>query len=162
MNKSQQGFTLIELITVIILLGILSAFAISRFPSSQSYSTTIIKNQFIASARLAQQTSLARSSTTSNVTLSISEVSEEWNLVIAGAGGDSYTAKVDKGNEQIRFGTNLVSACSALTASPLTLVFDGDGNRIPRQNLRVCIDSDIDYELCISPSGYAYEGTCLP
>lgn len=162
MNKSQQGFTLIELITVIILLGILSAFAISRFPSSQSYSTTIIKNQFIASARLAQQTSLARSSTTSNVTLSISEVSEEWNLVIAGAGGDSYTAKVDKGYEQIRFGTNLVSACSALTASPLTLVFDGDGNRIPRQNLRVCIDSDIDYELCISPSGYAYEGTCLP
>jgi len=162
MNKSQQGFTLIELITVIILLGILSAFAISRFPSSQSYSTTIIKNQFIASARLAQQTSLARSSTTSNVTLSISEVSEEWNLVIAGAGGDSNTAKVDKGNEQIRFGTNLVSACSALTASPLTLVFDGDGNRIPRQNLRVCIDSDIDYELCISPSGYAYEGTCLP
>lgn len=162
MKKSQQGFTLIELITVIILLGILSAFAVSRFPSSQTYSTTIIKNQFLASARLAQQTSLARSSTASNVTLNISTISGEWHLIITGAGGNSYTATIDQGNEQIRFGTNLVAACSALDAAPLTLTFDGDGNRIPRQNLRVCIDSDIDYELCISPSGYAYEGACLP
>ncbi|MEH6448590.1 MAG: GspH/FimT family pseudopilin [Oleispira sp.] len=162
MNKYQQGFTLIELITVIILLGILSAFAISRFPSTQSYSTTIIKNQFIASTRLAQQTSLSRSSPIGNVTLNVSVIGGEWSLVVSGAGGASYTALVDRGSEQFRFGTNLTAACSALTAAPLMISFDGDGNRIPKQNLRVCIDSDIDYELCISPSGYAYEGTCLP
>ena len=162
MNKYQQGFTLIELITVIILLGILSAFAISRFPSSQGYSATIIKNQFIASTRLAQQTSLSRSSPVGNVTLNVSVIGGDWSLVVAGAGGASYTAQVDRGSEQVRFGTNLTAACSALTAAPLMISFDGDGNRIPKQNLRVCIDSDIDYELCISPSGYAYEGTCLP
>jgi MSHA pilin protein MshC len=162
MDKYQQGFTLIELVTVIILLGILSAFAISRFPSSQNYSTTIIKNQVLASARLAQQTSLSRSSSNANVVLNVSEVLGVWNLVVSGAGGISYTAQLDRGSEQVRFGTNLTAACSALTAAPLAISFDGDGNRIPNQNLRVCIDSDIDYEMCISPSGYAYEGTCLP
>lgn len=162
MIKTQQGFTLIELITVIILLGILSAFAISRFPSSQGYSTAIIKNQLIASARLAQQTAMSRSSPTNNVVLNVSEVAGHWNLIISGAGGTAtYTAQLERKSEQIRFGTNFTAACSTLTAAPLAINFDGDGNRSPKQNLRVCIDSDVDYELCISPSGYAYEGTCI-
>ena len=162
MDKYQQGFTLIELITVIILLGILSAFAISRFPSSQGYSTTIIKNQLLASARLAQQTSLSRASSAVNVTLTVSEVAGQWNLNVAGGSGINYSAQVERGSEQVRFGTSLVAACSALAAAPLTITFDGDGNQIPFQNLRICIDSATDLELCISPSGYAYEGSCIP
>lgn len=165
MKKYQQGFTLIELITAIILLGILSAFAISRFPSSQAYSTAILKNQFIASARLAQQTSLSRASlslTNTNVTLNVSSVGAVWDLVVSGADGIAYSAQIDKSSEQIRYGTSLSASCSALASAPFLISFDGDGNRIPKENLRVCIDSDIDYELCISPSGYVYEGHCLP
>jgi MSHA pilin protein MshC len=162
--KLQQGFTLIELITVIILLGILSAFAISRFPSAQGYSATIIKNQLIASARLAQQTALSRASAGANVVLNVSVIAGQWNLVVSG-GGISYSSQIDRGDEQIRFGTDLVSACSALAVAPLAVSFDGDGNQIPSQNLRICIDSASasfsDYEICISPSGYAYEGSCL-
>lgn len=162
MEKYQQGFTLIELITVIILLGILSAFAISRFPSTQGYSTRIIGNQIIASARLAQQTALSRSSMV-NTNLAISEVAGNWNLVISGDANQALA--VDRGNEQVRFGTDLVAACSTLAAAPLTITFDGDGNRVPAQNLRICIDAtaaaERDIELCISPSGYAYEGSCF-
>lgn len=161
MDKYQQGFTLIELVTVIILLGILSAFAMSRFPSSQGYSTTIIKNQFLASARLAQQTSLSRASSSANVTLTVSESSDDWILVVAGGSGSSYSATIDQGSEKIRSGTNFTGACSALSSSPFTVTFDGDGNRVPFENLRVCIDSTTDLELCISPSGYTYEGMCL-
>jgi|TARA_B110001454_G_scaffold29420_1_gene28762 MSHA pilin protein MshC len=160
--KFQQGFTLIELITVIILLGILSTFAISRFPQKQGYSTAIIKNQLLASARLAQQTSLSRSSSIDNLIFNVFENSGDWNFVISDGAGTSYEAKIERGSEQIRFGTNLTAACSSLSTAPFTVIFDGDGNRIPSQNLRICIDSATDFELCISPSGYAYEGTCLP
>lgn len=162
MKNNQQGFTLIELVTVIILLGILSAFAISRFPDSQGYSTTIIKNQLLASTRLAQQTSLSRASSAVNVTLTVSEIAGEWNFVITGGSGIGFSAEVERSSEQIRFGTSLSAACSALTAAPLTITFDGDGNQTPFQNLRICVDSVTDFELCISPSGYIYEGTCLP
>jgi MSHA pilin protein MshC len=84
MGNKQQGFTLIELIMVIILLGVLSVFAMSRFSSGQAYSGTIIKNQFLASARLAQQTSLSRSSpniSNTNVKLNVSIVAGDWILV---------------------------------------------------------------------------------
>lgn len=163
MGKFQQGFTLIELVTVIILLGILSAFAISRFPSSQSYSTNIITNQFIASARLAQQTALSRSSVavSNHTTLNVSGSAGNWDIAVT-SGSLNYESQVDQGSEQIRFGTDLSAACSSLSSAPLTVTFDGDGNRVPAQNLRVCIDSDVDVELCFSPSGYVYEGSCIP
>ena len=163
MEKYQQGFTLIELITVIILLGILSAFAISRFPSTQSYSSHIITNQLIASTRLAQQTALARSSINvlDHTVLTISGTANFWNLVVSDR-NPIYSAQVDRGNEQIRFGSNFSAACSSLTAAPLSITFNGDGNRVPTQSLRVCIDSVTDVELCISPSGDIYEGSCIP
>lgn len=163
MKIHQQGFTLIELITVIILLGILSAFAISRFPSSQSYSTRIISNQLIASARLGQQTALARASVNAanHTVLNVNPNANTWTLAVT-AGGTNYTAEVKRGAEQVRFGNDLSAACASLTAAPLSITFDGDGNRVPAQNLRICIDSVTDVELCISPSGYIYEGSCLP
>ena len=173
MKLTQQGFTLIELITVIVLLGILSAFAVSRFPSSQSYSTTVIKNQLIASARLAQQTAMSRASVSSSgqTQLQVTDDSDNWYLNIT-SGPVSYSAQVDRGGEQVRYGTNMLASCSALTASatasastPLVLTFNGDGNRVPAIALRICVgtpSSTADIELCISPSGYAYEGTCLP
>lgn len=163
MKNYQQGFTLIELITVIILLGILSAFAASRFPSSQSYSTAIITNQLIASLRLAQQTALSRSSVDSinHTQLDVTGGSDDWRLVVS-SGSLTYDAQVGRDDEEIRFGSDLALSCSALAPAPLTVTFDGDGNRVPFENLRVCIDSATDIELCISSSGYAYEGSCIP
>jgi MSHA pilin protein MshC len=162
MKNYQQGFTLIELITVIILLGFLSAFAASRFPSSQGYSTTIISNQLIASLRLAQQTALSRSSvdSTNHTQLNVTGGIDDWRLVVS-SGSLIYDAQVGREDENIYFGSNLAVSCSALSPVPLTITFDGDGNRVPFENLRVCIDSATDIELCISASGYAYEGSCI-
>jgi MSHA pilin protein MshC len=163
MKNTQQGFTLIELITVIILLGILSAFAVSRFPSSQRYSTTIITNQLIASLRLAQQTALSRASVDSinHTRLDVTEDGDDWLLVVS-SGSLTFDAQVGRDDEKIRFGSDLAVSCSALPPVPLTVTFDGDGNRVPTENLRVCIDSATVIELCISASGYAYEGSCIP
>ena len=160
MKTMQSGFTLVELVMVILVVSILSAFAISRSSDTQGYSTTIIKNQFIASARLAQQTALSRASS-GNVSLTVTPTANDWDLRVSGGGGASTNIELERGSESIRFGTNFTAACSTLSTGVLTIQFDGDGNRIPAENFRVCIDSTTDFELCISPAGYAYEGTCL-
>lgn len=161
MDIKQEGFTLIELIMVIILLGVLSVFTMSRFSSGQSYSASIVKNQLLAALRLSQQTALSRSSSGANVVLTLTSSGGNWSFVTSGGSGQSFTSEIEAGTEQIRFGTDFSAACSALSILPLSISFDGDGNRLPQSNLRMCIDSDIDYELCISSSGYSYEGACL-
>lgn len=154
-----HGFTLVELIMVLVILGIVSTFAASRFTDRQSYSGRAIVNQLLASARLAQQTAFAQSSA-SNVQMQVNRSGDQWNFQVLG--GDGLNILLDAGNEQIRFGTNLSAACSALSNASLTLSFNGQGSLVSGQNTRICvIDDNRSREICISSAGYAYEGNCV-
>lgn len=161
MDIKQKGFTLIELVTVIILLGILSVFTLSRFSSGQTYSSVLVKNQLLASLRLTQQTALSRASANDDVVLSLTSSSDRWLFETSVGNGERFLSQVDAKAEKVYVGTDFSSSCSALPQLPVLITFDGDGNRVPSSNLRICIDADITYELCISASGYAYEGACL-
>lgn len=154
-----HGFTLVELIMVLVILGIISTFAASRFADRQSYSGRAIVNQLLATARLAQQTAFAQSSA-SNVQLQVNRSGDQWNFQVRG--GDGLNILLDAGNEQIRFGTNLSTACSALSNASLTLSFNGQGSLVSGQNTRICVvDDNRSREICISSAGYAYEGNCV-
>ena len=163
--KQSKGFTLVELVMVILVVTILSAFAISRSSDRQDYLNNIVVNQLISSGRLAQQTALSRASyntaSSSGVALNISASAGEWNFRIAGGEGEAFETFIEQGDERIFAGTNFTAACSALTPTPVTINFDGDGNRSPANNLRICVNSDVVTELCISPAGYIYRGACL-
>lgn len=157
---SVKGFTLIELVMVLIILGVISAIAVSRFSDSQTFSSRAIANQVLASARLAQQTALSRSANTANVQLLLSQQGDDWRFQVMG--GDALDLRIPAANEQIRFGTNMASSCGALTTAPLSLSYDGLGNLTSGQNTRICIaDGNQDREICISSAGYAYEGRCV-
>lgn len=56
-----NGFTLVELITVMLLLAILSTYAVSRFFGANSFDRHMIKSELISSLRLTQQRSMHRS-----------------------------------------------------------------------------------------------------
>ena len=55
MNKNQLGFTIIELITVIILIGILAVTVLPKFDGTASYEANSHRAQLITALRLTQQ-----------------------------------------------------------------------------------------------------------
>ena len=55
MLKNSKGFTIIELVTVIILLGILAVAVVPKFDGTSSYEAYTFRDQLISALRLTQQ-----------------------------------------------------------------------------------------------------------
>ena len=70
--KHQRGFSLIELITVIVLVGILAVYAASRFAGKDVFADHAAQDQIIAAARIAQQRAMYDHSATACYRLNIS------------------------------------------------------------------------------------------
>lgn len=64
MRKSRQGFTIIELVVVIVILGVLAAVAIPKFQNLSSSAKTAAVNGAIAAFKSAAVITLAKSSGT--------------------------------------------------------------------------------------------------
>ncbi len=56
----QAGFTLVELIAVLVILAIVAVIVLPRFSSTESHRNLLLKDQLIAIARVAQQTAMSR------------------------------------------------------------------------------------------------------
>lgn len=76
MVKSERGFTLIELIAVIILVGVMSVTLFSRLGSISSTNVQASRDDLIAALFFAQQTAMARSGIQLAVTANTVSVTE--------------------------------------------------------------------------------------
>lgn len=172
--KNNNGFTLIELISVIIILGILARSAIGLFATTESVEANVVKNQLLSSLRVAQQVSLSRQNLTAPgsqpVSLNMNLVSGSWVFSVwdtdpSGAGNVAFdVSEIERSNTTLRFSdSDFSTACSGLsTSTSMEVEFDGDGNLLNRSQLRICVVGDQTIQVCVSSLGFAYEGTtCL-
>ena len=85
-TRGESGFTVVELIAVLLLLGILAATAMSRLVGSNAYAPALVSEQLIALGRLAQQTALSRQDAA--VSLDIDQNAGDWRIRVLVDDGD--------------------------------------------------------------------------
>lgn len=154
MNRQQLGFTLVELVMVVVLLGLLSYGGVSLFASRSEYSVFVAKDLLISQALLAQQVALGNSTTANPASLTISNTSGTWVFGIQKAGGTNPTpVSVESDGNTLQIdGVTLASGGSrTFTWTSAAVLSDGNDHVVR-------FVGDRAFTICLSSQGYAYEG----
>jgi MSHA pilin protein MshC len=166
-----KGFTLIELIIVIILVSILSALGVGVFSGTDGFSARVSSDLWLTSLRLSQRLALMKQNSSQLVSMGITQSSDNWNISVDFDGTQLNSFDVERNRVDFHSSTSdFASSCDALpdASFPMTFYFDGYGDFVNSSrvqllaNTRLCFAGGESVELCISPSGYAYAGTCQP
>jgi MSHA pilin protein MshC len=167
--KSMKGFTLIELIIVIILISIVSVLGIGLLSSTDQYSARLASDRWLAGFRLAQRLSLQKQNSNQLVTLTVAENSTEWLFSLDQGSINLNEFSIEKERVVVKGSvSDYVNSCDTLPliTFPFSIKFNGYGDvvsatRVTKPaNQRLCFIGANVEEICISPSGYVYEGLC--
>jgi len=161
-----RGFTAVELVSVIALVGILAAVSFGRLMPTQGFDQRIAEDQLISLARSAQQLSLARA----NVDLFFQDTGSELNVATR-VGGTVQTSRIFPKNEvTITADTSAAGGTQgtcAVIGTPISVSFDASGELAGAypsgtysQGFPICLNGS-SVSLCISPSGFAHSGSCV-
>ncbi len=156
-----NGFTLVELIIVIIILGIISTFAASRFVGTSSYSTFTAQEQAISVIRQIQ---------VNRMQSNVSAASDSFRLAInSNCLGSVAACNLNLSNSAQKTQADARSDYvreSNISFSPANTVIDFDllGNPSVSAGVNITINSTTSSnsaQVCINSQGYVREGVCL-
>ena len=155
-NSLELGFTTVELVVVIILLGILGTGSISRFASVSTFDERVSKDALASFIRQVQQDALIGG----NVNLTIETDSP--NVVFKKiASGATTATRIFPANEVAITAGSVGSgtSCGSIS-STITLNFDSAGEieAVDDDGFPICLNGQSS--LCISPAGFAHQGAC--
>jgi prepilin-type N-terminal cleavage/methylation domain-containing protein len=174
-KRHAAGFTIIEVIVVIVLLGITGAVVVSRFFEPSTLGGVAARDGLIATIRAAQQFALGRSL----VTVEIDNTGSDWIVTAKANAATIRTLEISTRNLVLETGSAGASGDTCATgfdtavAADFELVFDSEGNLEEFTNngsteavnasfngVRICVNDRVDQSMCVSPAGYAYAGNC--
>jgi len=145
---SKRGFTIIELVMVIILIGVLSALGVGLFASRSAFSPLLATQQLASATLLAQQAALAGNSAN---TLTIERNASDFRFIVGAGTSNARTFELP------HEGANLTVAGNSL---PLTLVFGSTGAPATGANLQLTFSGESTFQTCLSSRGVVYAGSC--
>jgi len=140
MRKAVQGFTLIELITVVILIGIVSVTLFSRIDNIKTTNIQAGRDDLIAALFFAQQTAMARNNIQLIITANSVSVNENGTPIKVHAQG--YPLSFPAG----------------VTASPLTITYDklGRTGSATANIITLSGTGGLSASVTLETSGYAH------
>ncbi|MDI9246676.1 type II secretion system protein [Marinobacter sp. CHS3-4] len=146
---TSAGFTLIELVMVIILIGALSVLGIGLFARSSAFSPLLATQQLASATSLAQQAALAGNPA---ATLRIEQ----------GASDFVFTVGAGSGNPRVITLPRESTTLSVAGGLPLNLTFNELGAPASGANLSLTFSGDASFQTCLSSLGAVYRGACQP
>lgn len=170
-----KGFTLIELVVILVLAGVMAAVTIPYFLNPTAFDSMAARDALIGVIRTAQQASLGRS----DVVVKIQSIADRWEVLAQQSGTElrriefSNKVVVLETGDVIASGDTCATAFDTAVASDFELAFNNKGDLGSFTNngsihaagptfngVRLCVD-DLDFfSVCVSPAGYAYGGVC--
>lgn len=163
------GFTIVELVTVIILLGILSMVAMARFVQPSAFVPGIVGQKLIAESRIAQQMAVSRAD--ASVSLRLDRLGGDWRMQLStDLDGVVRTELIDADNTRIQATSGGASAfINAATALSVVYLETGDVSAVtigatmgdPAMGVDLLVAGASDRQICIHPSGYANSAACI-
>ncbi len=141
-----SGFTLVELVMVIILVGVLSVLAVGLFAGRSAFSPLLATQQLASATLLAQQAALA---------------GNESSLFTVTQGPDDFIFTVGPGTSserQFRMGRN--GTVFSVTGASLPISFDDLGRPDTGGDVLFTFSGDSTFTICLSSLGAVYGGSC--
>lgn len=153
-----EGYSLVELILVISLIGVLSALGIGLYTRSSAFSPLLATQQLASATLLAQQAALAGQP---NVLLTIEHPagSEPSFNAQFDPDGDGPTPPVTIQSFTLPEGDVSISVGNSQPL-PEIVEFDGFGRTKDRTNRTFYLSGDSNFTLCLSSLGAVYQGAC--
>lgn len=152
---TSSGFTLVELVMVIILIGILSVLGVGLFAGRSAFSPLLVTQQLASATLLTQQSALA-----GNGGNAVS-ISQSGDRLVFDAGGTRFSIAREGATLAYRLGSG--GAYTTVPASGFGVSFDAMGRistPVSRQAIDFRITGDSQYDMCLSALGAVYTGAC--
>lgn len=170
--RAQRGFTFIELVTVIALLGIIAVVALPRLIGADAFGAEEVARQFIAGARLAQQQAMAHTNGTVALDVARDSTGYRYSVTLSDAGATQtlFSAQAKFANVNVNVVAGALNAAIAVgqalhftfaPRSDLSAVTLGGTAGSINGGVALTVDGQRQSLLCVAASGYAHRGTCL-
>ncbi len=150
-----SGFTLIELVVLMLIAGILSAYILPRLGQRSTFDERLFKDEIINVARYAQQLAMMRGR---NSTVRFHLDNTAKNYGIDGRLGAGSFSWISHPNTEI-FPLAFPSSINVAPAN-IIISYDALGNIVGGAAQLITITGVGNSTICIDASGFAHQGAC--